>query len=53
MTETARSLTLPIPCPSCGHVLSHNECDCGFHLTVPRQPEPREEAVYEGHPILL
>lgn len=45
-------------CPQCDHVITGNECDCGFSYRVARpQPPPEPPKVtiglYEGHPLLL
>lgn len=51
-------------CPQCDHVITGNECDCGFRyvdhrpqqlsLPIPEPPKPPGNgALYEGHPILL
>lgn len=50
-------------CPQCDHVITGNECDCGFRY-VNRQPQqlslplekpepPGNGYLYEGHPVLL
>jgi hypothetical protein len=53
MTDTPRSLTLPIPCPRCDHILTAPECDCGFLLDRPPIPPPRARMICEGDPVLL
>lgn len=53
MTDCPNTLSLPIPCPRCDHVLSHNDCDCGFHLETRKPDPPRQLDLYEGHPLFI